>query len=759
MNNLQEKEIRTVLHDNYAITEAALCELEGYDSTNYKVKSEKGTYVLKQYIYSEENRALLFSENKILHSLSNLDAQDFPVAMQTSDNALMVIGTEFIYRLLIYVEGKFLGDVAHTPALLKSLGIFLAKMDKTIHDQFQAAISAKETQWDLQHFKSNYKYLEYIPDLKDRSLVDYFFLQFDEQVYPIQHQLRKGIIHNDANDWNVLTQNGKVSGIIDFGDMCHSWIINEVGVAITYVMMEKEDPLQIASELIKGYCKIFPLEEIELQVLYFLVAGRLCTSVCNSAYTKTLKPDSEYITISERPAWKLLRKWLVINPVKAEDAFRKAAGFDATKKSMLDAQLKKRKDFVSEALSLSYKRPIQMRSAAFQYMYDEGGNTFLDAYNNIMLAGHCHPKVVRAGQRAMAKLNTNTRYVYEELQDYSEKLLSKFPPNLNKVFFVNSGSAATDLGLRMAVQHSHKDKIMGLEHGYHGNTRMAVDVSHYKYANARGGGQKNYVLKTPMPKAFGSGYDDDGAAGRYFGAMACETIDENLNQIAAFIAEPNLGCGGQVPLATGYLKEIYPKLRAQGGICISDEVQVGFGRLGDFFWGFEMHGVEPDMVIIGKPMGNGHPIGAVVTSTEIAASFEKGPEFFSSFGGNPVSCAIGHAVLEVIEEEGLQENARRVGNYFMKKLLDLQPDYPFMADVRGSGLFIGVEIITEKGEPATKLASDLKNYLREHHILIGTDGPFDNVLKIKPPLSFSKEDVDKVIMVVKEFLGKTIQRP
>ncbi len=745
--------MKTLLEEHYGITNANFTKMEGYDSTNFKVDAGKSVFVLKQYDYSSESFEQLTCENEILRLLSSSKNFDFPLAISSVDNKLLVCDKNHIYRLLSYVEGSFLGDVEHTPKLLRSLGAFLGNMDKVIHRTYQAAIFAKETQWDLQYFKSNYKYLEYISDPKGRSLVDYFYLQFDEQVYPVQDLLRKGIIHNDANHWNVLTKDGKVSGIIDFGDMCHSWVVNEIAVAITYVMMEKENPLEIASEVIEGYCELFPLEEIELKVLYYLVAGRLCTSVCNSAYSKTLKPDSEYITISERPAWRLLRKWLGINPVKAEDTFRTAAGFDATTKNILESQLKKRKDHLSETLSLSYKRPIQMQRSAFQYMYDSEGNTFLDAYNNIMLAGHCHPQVVRAGQRAIAKLNTNTRYVYDILQEYSERLLSKFPSDLSKVVFVNSGSAATDLGLRMAFQHTQKDKILALEHGYHGNTKLAIDVSHYKYASSKGSGQIGFILKTPIPKAFECGYEDDGAAGTHFGDIANQTIDENKNQIAAFIAEPIVGCGGQVPLAKGYLKEVYPKIREQGGICISDEVQVGFGRLGDFFWGFEMHGVEPDMVVIGKPMGNGHPIGAVITTSEIAASFEKGPEFFSSFGGNPVSCAIGLAVLDVIEEEGLQQHAKQVGDYFKDQLQNLRKDYSCIADVRGSGLFLGIEILTEKGEPATLLASDIKNYMRNNNILICTDGPFDNVLKIKPPLSFTSDDADRVITVLRNFFG------
>lgn len=745
--------IKSVLKQHYNLEESSYSSLEGYDSINYKVKSKQGTFVLKQQAYSLEALELLKAENAVLEKLSSLHDYDFPVPILSIANELISIEKNQIYRLLSFVEGEFLGDVSHTSELLYSIGIFLGQMDKELEGFHHSAISGKETQWDLKLFKSNYQYLKYIANPKDRNLVDYFFMQFDQHVYPVQHQLRKSVIYNDANHWNVLTQKGKLSGIIDFGDMCYSWIINEVAIALSYVMMDKKDPLAIAAPLIKGYQTVYPLNEQELDILYYLVAARLCTSVCNSAYAKTLKPDSEYITISEKPAWDLLRQWLAINPIKAKDSFREAAGIALSSRKSTSEQVERRDKNFSKALSLSYKDPIHMSQSAFQYMYDSEGNTFLDAYNNIMLAGHCHPKVVKAGQQAMAKLNTNTRYLYDELMHYSEKLLAKFPNSLNKVFFVNSGSAASDLAIRLATNHTKKQKVMSLEHGYHGNTRIGIDISHYKYNHDGGPGKQEYIIATPMPKAFGSGLKDDGEAGNYFAQQTNNQIDAELNQIAAFIAEPIVGCGGQVPLAKGYLEQVYTKIRAQDGVCISDEVQVGFGRLGDYFWGYEMYDVVPDMVILGKPMANGHPIGAVVTTTEIAQSFANGLEFFSSFGGNPVTCAIGDAVLDVIAEEGLQEHAKTVGDYLISLLKSLQKKHSKLADIRGSGLFLGIEILDDNRKPGTSTASKIKNGLREQFILISTDGPYDNVLKIKPPLSFTIADADTLVKAIDEILS------
>ena len=331
----------------------------------------------------------------------------------------------------------------------------------------------------------------------------------------------------------------------------------------------------------------------------------------------------------------------------------------------------------------------------------------------------------------------------------------KFPPSLNKIFFVNSGSAASDLAVRLATTHTAHQQIMVMEHGYHGHTQSGHDISHYKFSNPKGQGQQDHIIKVPIPDTFRGKYKaDDPQAGRNYAQEAIGLLNKSDTPVAALISEPIVGCGGQVPLASGYLQQLYPAIRKQGGVCISDEVQVGFGRLGEVFWGFEAHGVVPDIVVLGKSMGNGHPIGAVVTTDEIAGSFDNGVEFFSSFGGNPVSCAIGLAVLEVLEEEGLAENAAVVGNYFSQLLRELMPDYPVIGDVRGSGLFLGVEFVhPEDQQPDTALAQLIKTELKNNFILTGTDGPFNNVLKSKPPLCFSKDNAEQVVASLEKILS------
>jgi 4-aminobutyrate aminotransferase-like enzyme/Ser/Thr protein kinase RdoA (MazF antagonist) len=736
--------------------------LNGYDNVNYRISSDSQQFLFKTYAYSEEILGQIRAENETLKFLQSTPSKAYPAPIPAQDGSYEQVveldGKRLVCRLLTFLEGDFFAEVEHTEALVQSLGTVLAETDLKLSGFNSYTISARQWEWDIQYLSLNKKYIDEIPLAKNRNLVRYFFEQYHENVAPHVHSLRKQVIHNDCNEWNILTQEGKVSGLIDFGDLAHSYLINEVAVACTYVCYDKENPLHWASIFIASYHSNCPLEEKELSLLYYLIAARLCISVCNSAHASKVDPDNSYATSSESYAWAMLYRWISINPLAAENTFRKATGMLPLAQKSTAEVLERRHQHISPVLSTSYEEPIHMIGSAFQYMYDSAGNTFLDAYNNIPHVGHGHPRVVAAGQRQMAKLNTNTRYLYPELADYAEKLLATFPSNLSKVFFVNSGSAASDLAIRMAKAHTGHKKIMVMEHGYHGNTQTAIEISDYKFNNPKGEGQKVHILKTNIPDTYRGKYRGNGAGiGKRYAQDAIAQMAESGHPIAAFITEPIIGCGGQVPLATGYLQHLYPAVRAQGGVCVSDEVQTGFGRLGDYFWGFEAQDVIPDIVILGKPMANGHPMGAVVCSDAVAESFGKGVEFFSSFGGNPVSCAIASSVLDVIAEEGLQENARDVGEYYSSLLMGLQQKYPCIGDVRGSGLFLGIEIIKGPAiEPDTALAQHIKNELRQRHILMSTDGPHDSVLKTKPPLCFTKENAKKVVDTIEEILAKAL---
>jgi ethanolamine-phosphate phospho-lyase len=747
--------MKAFLREKYNLQATEIKPLEGYDSENYFIKTDEKNYVLKIYKDEVHLKDLLSAENKLLQLLSKDNPDAYSVPMKDLQGNYLTETADGFARVLSFVEGEFLAEVEHTPELFHSFGKFLAEMDLKMLDFRDVAIEAKKTKWDSQFYHLSKKYLPFIENPNDRKIVEYFFLQNREIIEPELENLRKSVIHGDANDWNVLVKNGKVSGIIDLGDMCFSPLINELAIALPYCMFGKDDAVKAVLPIIRSYHEILPLKENEVATLYWWIAARLCISVCNSAKTKRDKPDSNYITISEKSAWELLRKLVRLNPIVVEDEFRKACGFASKIVDTTEQDLQKRHKVASKSLSLQFAKPIKMVGAAFQYMFDASGKTYLDCYNNIPQVGHCHPRVVEAGQKAMAKLNTNTRYLNDVYNEYAANLLSKFPDNLTKVFFVNSGSAASDLAIRLALTHTKQSGIVVMEHGYHGNTRLGIDISHYKYNRKGGSGKSETIIEAEIPDTYkGRFTENDGSAGELYAIETIQKINQNGLPIAAFIAEPIVGCGGQIPLAKDYLKHIYPFIRGQGGVCISDEVQTGFGRLGEYFWGFEMHEVAPDIVVMGKPMGNGHPIAAVVTTDEIAKSFETGMEFFSSFGGNPVSCAIGQAVLDVLEEENLPQNAREVGAYLLKLFENLVEKYEVCGDARGEGLFLGLEFVEDKitKAPNGKLAAIVQNKLRDEGILIGTDGPFVNVIKVKPPICFTKENADELSAIIDKIL-------
>ncbi len=417
-----------------------------------------------------------------------------------------------------------------------------------------------------------------------------------------------------------------------------------------------------------------------------------------------------------------------------------------------------RRQHVGKNLSISYKEPIRMVRGDGQWLIDDSGRKYLDTVNNVAHVGHEHPRVVAAGQAQMAVLNTNTRYLHENLLKFVRELLLTLPPKLNVAFLVNSGSEANELALRLAKNYTGQADMIVSEVGYHGNTNACVEISSYKFDGPGGKGRPPHIHVIPIPDSFRGIYRaDDSDAGLKYAShvkQAIHGILEEKRKPAALIFESVISCGGQVELPERFLKSAYEYTRTAGGVCIADEVQTGCGRAGDHFWAFEAHGVVPDIVTIGKPIGNGHPLGVVVTTQELADAFKNGMEYFNTFGGNPVSCAIGYEVLRVIKEEGLQKNALEVGNYLKTGLRNLMKKFEIIGDVRGPGLFIGFELVRDrisKG-PATNQAAYFINRMREMGILMSTDGPHNNVLKIKPPIVFTKSNSDFLLDSIEKVL-------
>ena len=410
----------------------------------------------------------------------------------------------------------------------------------------------------------------------------------------------------------------------------------------------------------------------------------------------------------------------------------------------LEEILKMRGEHISESLSIGHGKPLHITRGEMQYLYSRSGEKYLDLVNNVCHVGHCNPHVVSAGQKQMAVLNTNTRYIYDGLTQYIQRLSYTLPEGLDYGFLVNSGSEANELAIRLARAYTNNHDIVVMEGAYHGHTGMLIDLSPYKFRGPGGKGvAEDWVHVAPVPDIFRDNSRD------YLNEF--EGIVRDARPIAGFIVESMLSCAGQIPFPQGYLAKSFELIRSVGGLCIADEVQVGFGRLGSKMWAFEEHGVIPDIVVMGKPIGNGHPMAAVFTTKEIADSF-KGMEFFSTFGGNPVSCAIGMAVLDVIEEKNLIENSKLMGELFIDGLTKLKNRYEIIGDIRGKGLFLGIELIKNRSslEPAPKEAELLVEGMLSKNILLSIDGPRKNVIKIKPPMVISKEDVDRTIKSLDE---------
>ena len=911
-------------------------------------------------------------------------------------------GSKRMMRLLTWIEGRCLADVCpHSPALLENLGEMCGKLSAALTG-FDHPAAHRFLKWDPSQAAWTRGHIDKIVGKDKKEIARYFFQLFENQALPLFDEIRKSVVYGDANDYNVLVshdrENPRVPGVIDFGDAVFTHTVNEPAIAAAYAAMHKPDPLTAICHVVKGFHRIFPLTEKEAEALFPLVGARLLVSVICSAINRAESPANEYLQVSDRPAWDLLKKLRDIPPALALAAIRHACGrepcpknaafvqwaaenfrkiepltgvdfkknapanpfvwldlgvgspdlgnyadiedarqlhrriserlatddgrqatgigrydearafytsdayevrgnegpewrtvhigldifmppgtpvfspLDGTVHSFQDNArdrdygptiilehrvsetltfftlyghltrtsleglrrgqaiaagqefcrigpmpengnwsphlhfqvildmlgkegdypgvafparrdiwkslcpdpwllltgrfsekpadmpagqiLEYRREHLGKNLSVSYRQPLKMLRGWRQYLFDDTGRRYLDTVNNVAHVGHEHPRVVRAGQRQMAVLNTNTRYLHENIAHFTEELLATFPGQpsstgaLQVAFLVNSGSEANELAMRLAKTFTGQKDMIVVEAGYHGNTQACVDVSSYKFDGPGGTGAPPHVHVTPVPDVFRGKYRGNTAdAGSKYAARvgeAVENIRKQGRRPAAFICESVISCGGQVTLPPGYLSEAASHVRAAGGLYIADEVQTGCGRHGKHFWAFEEHGVVPDIVTIGKPVGNGHPLGAVVTTRAVADAFANGMEYFNTFGGNPVSCAIGREVLRVVRDEGLMQNALDTGGYLRDRLRDLARRYPLIGDVRGPGLFLGIELVRdpETLEPAGAQAAFLANRMRDFGVLTSTDGPFHNVLKIKPPLVFSRRDAD-----------------
>ena len=993
-----------IANRRYGIRTAAIRALPSELDRNYHLRADTGEgYVLK-IAHSSVSEGVLDLQNKTLqHLRKTMDIFPQLVPAANGEDSIRIsagAGEDYRARLLRYIEGIPLSDFRpHSEALLEDIGAQLGALSAAM-GSFHHSEKRLNYRWNIGNLSQVARYGEDLPPGK-KSLLDHFLRLYEDDVLPALPQLRHSFTYNDPNDSNILVRANRsepprVAGMIDFGDMLYGPTAADLAVALAYIMMGSEGPLEKATPVIRAYQRVFPLREEEIRLLFPLIAARLCLSVCISWHQQKREPDNRHLSVSEAGAWRLLTKLREIHPRYAHYHFRAACNLPACPQTAavmnwLDTQsfapilgaplttensktvdlgmtsrllatvtdladpatfaeplrrhlgeskigigfynevrpiyladmfaidhhkrrtvhlgidlfappetaiyaplagtihsladyteeqdygpvlilrhepnpelcfytlyghlsptalekwrlgqrvdagellafigdyprngnwtphlhfqivvdlldfgdnfpgvcapklrdlwtslspepkrilrlpysaqpspkptrsdlLRRRQAALNPALSLSYQQPLKIARAYLHHLYDEDGQPYLDCVNNVSHVGHGHPRVIRAAQDQTALLNTNTRYLHDTIVEYAEALTATLPEPLSVCFFVNSGSEANELALRLATAYTGGTNFIVIDHAYHGHTSALINISPYKFAGPGGNGKPDHVEVAEMPDGYrGDCRGFDSRAGEFYARSVADkiaTIAARDKQLAAFFAEGIMGCGGQMPLPDGYLERAYEMVREAGGLCVADEVQTGFGRVGEGFWSFELSGVVPDIVTMGKPIANGHPLGAVVTTPEIAAAFDNGMEYFNTFGGNPVSCAIGLEALSIIQDERLQQNALEVGSYWIERLRELSARFPIIGQVRGSGLFLGIELVRDRRtrEPADWEASYIAERMKEHGILISTEGPHHNVLKLKPPIIFRREHVDIFVEVFAEVLGDTVLR-
>ena len=703
--------------------------------------------------------------------LDTLDAAGIAVPSVIPDRAGARIvrfdlnGTDATVRMQRFLPGSAWRDSAATPVLGRSIGRMLAEGHAALAD-FTHAGSDRSHAWDVATCSTHRSSIAHVESKTRRAILEMIMQEQAAIVEPLLATCPSGMLHGDANDENILVDGSRVVGLLDFGDTLRGALVQDLGITLAYAAQHGTPPnLDLAASIVAGYHGVRPLLEAERRVLFPLLRSRLATSALIGAARRAESPEHATWYSHEVTTWRTIEALGTITPGEGRSMLCRELGTEARSDRPSEVSLFERRRAVTGSnLSVSYDDPLHIVEGRGRYLIAADGRPYLDLVNNVCHVGHCHPRVVEAISTQAAALNTNTRYLHEGFVEYAEMLGARLPDPLDTVFLVNSGSEANELALRIARAATGSKDALVIDGAYHGHAGNCVQMSPYKFDGPGGGGRPEWVHVAPAPDRYrgmirGDG-DDVGAA---YALELAATVGEACaagRSIAAFFAEPILSCGGQIPLPSGYLAAAFKHVRNAGGLCVADEVQVGFGRVGDSFWGFELDAADggemvvPDIVVMGKPIGNGHPMGAVVTTRAIADAFANGMEFFSTFGGNPVSCAAGKAVLEVIEEEDLQERARILGDHFKSGLRSLMDRHELIGDVRGRGLFLGIELVRNRAsrEPAAEEAGAVVNAMRSRGVLLSTDGPRHNVIKIKPPMVLERGDVDMAMRLLDDVL-------
>jgi 4-aminobutyrate aminotransferase-like enzyme len=616
-------------------------------------------------------------------------------------------------------------------------GAMHARLNLALRGFFHPA-AGRQLLWDLKHAVELRPLLSAIADARRRRLVENVLDRYEERVLPRWPALRAQVVHGDFNlDNMLLDERGRIVGIVDFGDTAYTAQVADFAIGVASLMRgrSQDDVFRVARIARDGYASRLPFEPEELEILADLVAARLATIVTISAWRVQRYPENAtYIQAWDTDTWTLLELF-------------EATGMEAVARELgaapapvpTDELARRRLRALGSALTeLAYRHPVHVVRGEGVWLFDRDGRRLLDAYNNVPVVGHCHPRVTDAVVRQTRALSTHARYLYEPLVELAERLIAAMPPaaGLDAVMLVNSGSEANEIAWRLATSANGRSGAIVTEHAYHGVTSAIADLSPEEWP----AGFRPPHVEVIAPPGGGASMEVEMAA-------AIGRLNERGIGLAATFIDGGFTSDGIRTPPAGEVEAILRATHAAGGLLVADEVQAGHGRTGEHLWAFAQYSIAPDLVTLGKPMGNGYPVAAVVTRQEIFARVGATTSLFSTFGGNPVAAQAALAVLDVIADERLVQNAARVGSTLLRSLAELPADHAAIAGVRGRGLLVGVELVTRGREraPDAAFADDVVNRLRDEGILIGRTGRHGNVLKIRPPLVFREEHAHMLV--------------
>jgi len=750
---------RRILRDGFGVT-GSLAALAGERDQNFRVDTADGQRFLFKISNPADTRPVLAMQTAALRHIEQVDPGMpvmRPIPTTAGEPWAEVPGPDgraYPVRLFTFLPGRTVAAAELTPAALRSIGQVTARLGRALRGFFHPAADY-EILWDITRLPALRPMLGHVPDRARRAQVARVLDRFEARVAPVLPQLRAQVIHADMSLNNVLLgEDLQVSGIVDFGDMTHAPLVCDLAVAVADVLHGREDTVGAAEVMIGGYVAVTPLDDEEAGLLADLVAARLAADITLTTWRLGVYPDNAaYAADSEAAAPAFLDSIEALGLDAVGERFRDACRGLPYRRSATAPLLERRRRALPRS-PLFYDHPVHLVRGEGAWLFDAAGRRYLDCYNNVPVVGHGHPRVVRAVAEQQRLLATHSRYLHEAIVELAERLQATLPPSLDAVIVLNSGSEANDLAWRIARAATGHAGALVTEFAYHGLTEATHALSPEEWA---AGERPAHVATVPAPDGYRGAYrrDQAGWAERY--AAHVDEAEAGLGGrgVAAMFADPAFTADGILAPPPGYLRDVARRVRALGGLLVADEVQAGHGRCGSHLWSFQPSGIEPDLVVMGKPMGNGFPVAALVASSAVLAAVPEEVELFSTFGGNPVACAAALAVLAVIEDEGLTENAAEVGGYLREGLLALQRRHPVIGDVRGEGLLLGVELVEDPRAraPAAARADQVTEAMRDRGILLGTTGPAGNVLKIRPPLVFRRDHADRLVNALDEVLA------